>query len=255
MIPVIAAFIVNGTHWLYRLIESVDYPVDEFVIINNNGRDEITDELDLLKKYKHKFINKIRIVHMPHNIGCATSGNLVIKSYMTAPYWIFVGHDVKFSPGILEKFYEYGIDDSYGTVHAEADKLGIGKWDLFLIKDWVIQKCGLFDENFYPAYVEDIDYTMRMMNCNIESKILNIPYLHGEKDYETSGSQTWRTDPSLKEGLYNAMWINEIEYMTQKWGPGWKNCQQFKTPFNNPTLDNTYTTYDLNFVRRKHLGF
>ena len=140
MIPVIGTAIVNGTHWLYRLIESVDYPVDEFVVINNNGRDEITTELEILKNYKHKYINKIKIVNMPHNIGCSGAWNLIIKSYILSPYWIIVNHDVKFSPGLLEEFYNYSSDDNYGVIHAEEDKFDVGKWDLFLIKDWVIRK-------------------------------------------------------------------------------------------------------------------
>lgn len=254
-IPVIGTAIVNGENWLYRLIESVDYPVDEFVIINNNGRDEITAELDILKNYKHKYINKIKVVHMPHNIGCSGAWNLIIKSYMLSPYWVIVNHDVEFSPGILESFYTNASKSEYGTIHGGANEMGIPNWDLFLIKDWVIQKCGLFDENFFPAYVEDLDYLMRLTNCDIKSQILNVSYLHGDVDYATTGSQTWRTDLSLKDKLYQSMLINENEYMKEKWGDGWRWNSPFKNPFNNLNFDSKYTKYDLDFVRRKHLGF
>ena len=254
-IPVLGTAIVNGTNWLYRLIDSVDYPVDEFVIINNNGRDEITTELDLLKSYKHKYINKIKVAHMPQNIGCSGAWNLIIKSYMLSPFWVIVNHDIKFSPGILEQLYASSYDNNYGVIHAEEDKFGIGKWDLFLIKDWTIKQCGLFDENLYPAYDEDLDYVMRMINTNIKPKFLGIPYLHGDVDYATTGSQTWRTDLSLKDKLYHSMRINENEYMDKKWGEGWRMCSPFKTPFNSDEFDNKYTTYDLDFVRGKHLGF
>jgi len=255
MIPVIGTAIVNGTHWLYRLIESVDYPVDEFVIINNNGRDEITTELDLLKNYKHKYINKIKVVHMPHNIGCSGAWNLIIKSYILSPYWIIVNHDVKFGPGALEQFYLSSSDNTYGIVHGEEDRFNLGKWDLFLIKDWVIKKCGLFDENLYPAYGEDVDYLMRIFNTGIKFKMLNISYIHGDVNYKESGSQTWRTDLSLKEKIQYSTYVNENEYLNEKWGKGWRMCDPHKTPFNNPTVDNRYTTYDLDFIRSKHLGF
>ena len=33
-IPVLGAAIVNGAHWLHKLISSVDYPVDNFLIVN-----------------------------------------------------------------------------------------------------------------------------------------------------------------------------------------------------------------------------
>lgn len=255
MIPVIGTAIVNGTNWLYRLIDSVDYPVDEFVIINNNGRGEITNELDLLLKRNHQFINQIKVCHIPYNIGCSGAWNLIIKSYMLSPYWVIVNHDIKFSPGILQQFDENGLDTNFGLIHAENSNLGLGKWDLFLIKDWVIKSCGLFDENLYPAYAEDADYIMRMINIGIQSKTLNIPYLHGEKDYETSGSQTWREDIRLKEKLHKSIYLNENEYLNKKWGDGWRMCSPYKTPFNNPSFDSKYTKYDLDFVRSKHLGF
>ena len=49
-IDVIGTAIVNGVHWLKRLIYSIDYSVDTFVIFNNNGRNQITEELEYLKK-------------------------------------------------------------------------------------------------------------------------------------------------------------------------------------------------------------
>ena len=58
-IPVIGTAIVNTPSWLTGLIESVDYPVENFVIINNNGRDQITKELNAITQIPHRFIKKI----------------------------------------------------------------------------------------------------------------------------------------------------------------------------------------------------
>jgi GT2 family glycosyltransferase len=253
-IPVIGTAIVNSPFWLSRLIESVDYPVDEFVIINNNGRGEITEELNAISKKEHKYIKKIKVCHLPYNIGCSGAWNLIIKSYMLAPYWVIANHDVEFSPGLLEEFQKNSSDKAYGTIHASEHK-GVGMFDMFLLKDWAVQGCGLFDENLYPAYAEDIDYILRLRNINIKSKILNIHYLHGDVDYETTGSQTWRSDLTLKDKLSNSLRVNEWEYLTEKWGSNWRSLQTYKTPFNNQSFNNKYTTYDLDFVRKKHLGF
>ena len=81
-IPVIGVPIVNGVNWLKRLIESVDYPVDELCVINNNGRGELDYELFRLTQVKHDFIGKITICTLPSNIGCAGAWNLIIKSYL-----------------------------------------------------------------------------------------------------------------------------------------------------------------------------
>ena len=41
-------------------------------------------------------------------------------------------------------------DDTVGLVHGNEGDFKIGSFDLFLIKDWVVQSHGLFDEKFIP---------------------------------------------------------------------------------------------------------
>lgn len=250
-IPVIGVPIVNGVHWLKRLIDSVDYPVENFFIVNNNGRGQIDKELDEICNSKHPFIKKFHVSHLPSNLGCGGSWNLIIKSYMMKLYWVIVNNDVEFSPGLLKLFHDEAINSEYGMIHGKNSDWGGGMYDLFLIKDWVVQKCGLFDENLYPAYAEDVDYHIRVKNENIKYKSLDSNYLHGEKDYSTTGSQTWRTDINLKEGLNKSRILNETEYLVKKWGSNF----EYLTPFNDNVFSNNYTTYDLNFNREKNLGF
>ena len=47
-IPVIGTAVVNNTYWVTRLVSSVDFPVDKFVIINNGGNKIIQKELNAL---------------------------------------------------------------------------------------------------------------------------------------------------------------------------------------------------------------
>ena len=136
-IPVISAAIVNEPYWLYRLIASIDYPTDNLVIINNNGRGEINQELDNMTKITHKFIKKITVCHMPANIGLAGSWNLTIKCYMLSPYWIFVNHDISFSLGLLKELAETAENDKdAGMVFGHGGDFGDGSYDVMLIKDW-----------------------------------------------------------------------------------------------------------------------
>lgn len=258
-IPVIGAPVVNNPYWISRLIMSVDYPVDEFVIINNNGRGEIDDELDRLTKITHKFIKKIKVCHLPANIGCAGAWNLIIKSYMLAPYWIIVNDDVAFGAGLLKEMVEIvERDPVVGMVHPNKGDFDIGSWDLFLIRENVVRIFGLFDENTYPAYCEDADYLMRFAHRPIKKVIgLEGTYLHGLDDrslYYKSGSQTEKSEPELKEKLDIANLMN-IEYLTDKWGVGWRNLSPQPHPFGSPDIPISNTRYDLDFVRKKHLGF
>ena len=253
-IPVIGTATVNAPHWVYRLFYSIDYPVDTFVVFNNNGRGEITEELDLLTKVPHKYITEVKICHLPHNIGCSGYWNLLIKCYMMCPYWLIVNHDIMFTPGYLERMVSHAEDAETGIVHGEN-----GSWDNFLIKDWVVQRFGLFDENLSPAYCEDMDYGMRFKHQELKRHMsVGLPYFHGETsgDY-ADGSQTWRSEPALAKKIHYAHEMNK-HYLHAKWSPAWQGHVEgevYKTPFNNPSIPLDFTTYDLHFVRSKNLGF
>jgi hypothetical protein len=255
-IPVIGTAIVNGVHWLQRLIASIDYPVDNFVIFNNNGRGELTSQLDSLIK-PHPYIKHIHVCHLPTNLGCPAAWNLIIKSYMMSPYWIILNHDVAFTSGFLEDMYIYACNPDIGMVHGASGEFGVGTWDIFLIKDWVVQKYGLFDENLYPAYCEDWDYLLRFISEPINKAFITKPYYHGETlEYAKSGSQTWREDTSLKAKLDYARQVNESYYLTNKWGDNWwQFTPSNRYPYNNPQNDLGYNKYDLNLIRHKYIGF
>lgn len=255
-IPVIGTAVVTNPFWVSRLLFSVDYPVDNFVIFNNNGRGQITEELDALTKIKHKFVKNIVVCHLPANMGVSTAWNMIIKCYMNSPYWIIVNDDVSFGLGFLEEMVSKAEDPEVGVVHGKSGDFEVGSWDLFLIKDWVIQQYGLFDENLYPAYCEDADYLMRFRHRPIK-RVLGIDkiYYHGlGTDYYEHGSQTKKSDPELESKLNAVNQIN-FEYMYKKWGEGWRMCCPTENPLNSKDVPITYTSYDLEFVRKKHLGF
>lgn len=256
-IPVIGVPVVTNPFWVTRLLMSVDYPVDNLVIINNNGKGEIDEELNNLTKVTHKFIKNIKVVHMPANIGVSGAWNLIIKCYMMAPYWIISNDDVAFGPGFLEEMATAAESDpEVGMVHGHSGDFNVGSWDLFLIKDFVIRKYGLFDENLYPAYCEDADYIMRFIHDPLKRIMsLNNTYYHGMGDktqYYEHGSQTKKSMPYLENKL-NLCNETNFEYLNKKWGTGWRTCGPTTFPFESYPI--SYTSYDLDFVRRKNMGF
>ena len=178
---------------------------------------------------------------------------------MNSPYWIIVNDDVSFGPNLLKEFSdtEY-VNPEVGLIHAKSGDFDLGGWDLFLIKDFIINDFGLFDENLYPAYCEDADYLMRFMYRPI-NKItsLNGFYYHGHSlEYydENGGAQTTKCDPDLDKSVKMAHESN-CKYLDKKWGEGWRQCCPYMNPFNKEDIPISNTTYDLNYVRSKHLGF
>lgn len=259
-IPVIGTAVVKNPYWVRRLIMSIDYPVDNFVIINNNGLGEIDKELNNIALMSHDFIKKIKVCHMPANIGCGGAWNLIIKCYMMSPYWIIVNDDVQFGKGFLNEMITVAESDpDIGMIHGHPGDFEItGSWDLFLIRDHIVSRFGLFDENLYPAYCEDIDYLMRFIHNPIKRVLsLKSNYYHGHGDkteYAKEGSQTKKSSNELFSKLENANQIN-FSYIERKWGSDWNNCNPTKLPFDGEKSHISTTTYDLDFVRTKNTGF
>lgn len=256
-IPVIGTAVMKNPHWVERLYDSIDYPVENFVIFNNNGKGEITEDLEFLKSKENKFVDKLTICHLPCNLGVSTVWNLIIKSYVNANHWIIVNDDVSFTSGLLKEMHDCAAQSDIGMVHPYGGDFGLGAWDLFLIKDWVIQELGLFDENLSPAYCEDADYIMRLQNRPIK-KITSLSrlYYHGNgmcNEYYVHGSQTKKSSLQLSKRLDQINVIN-FEYMNKKWGKGWRMTDPYKNPFNESSFPLSMTTYDLEFVRSKQIN-
>ena len=57
MIPVVGTLIVNEIKWLKRQLKSVDFEVENYIIINNSGG-ELDHELENLvaNNFMHKYI-------------------------------------------------------------------------------------------------------------------------------------------------------------------------------------------------------
>ena len=121
-------------------------------------------------------------------------------------------------------------------------------------------KIGLFDENLYPAYGEDTDYIIRVLNLDPKKCLgFNNTYLHGEEiadcvNYEKNGQQTSKEEPQMKEKLDRVDEKN-YEYLTKKWGKNWRELSPCKHPFDNKEYSNSYTSWDLDYIRNKYLGF
>ena len=254
-IPVFGTAIVNTPYWLHRLFMSIDHPVDNFVVFNNNGRGQITHEVNLVKEIPNSFVKKVHVCHLRANVGCSGAWNLIIKCFMKSPWWLISNHDVMYEPGFLKEMCDVMQDEEVGTAHGSG-----GGWDVFALRDWMVQKYGLFDENLYPGYCEDLDYGMRFIHDKDIKRILSMEhgYYHGanKNDY-SDGSQTWRSEPSIANGIHLAHELNK-RYLHMKWGEAWQahvEGETHKTPFGVSELPVDFTTYDLGFVRRKNLGF
>jgi hypothetical protein len=261
---VVGVLVCTTTKWIKKQLASIDYPIENYIIINNNAKC-LAHELDIIVSKKHNFIKNMSVYHMPYNLGCAEGWNTIIKSFLFSPYWVILNDDVSFMPGFLEELHnstENNKDASF--IHGKPCCLpylyNFGSFDMFLIRDWVVKEYGLFDINYYPAYFEDFDYIMRLYNKPI--KIINTlthGYLHGDtSDYNISGSNTQKASNDLFIRMTNSRYKN-LDYFVKKWNiyPEHINDENhssiFKYPFNNVNNSLSFNNFDFEFRKSKYL--
>lgn len=156
-IPVAIVPVLNRFDLLTQLLESIDYPIDNLLIIDNSNSLENIDHVNFQE------VVKVHILRMPANMGVAGSWNLGIKCYPHAPYWLFMSNDNHWLPGSLHEMNEIS--------HSDFLTMSNVAWNTFSLGSNVVKKIGLFDENYHPAYYEDTDYMERIRLNNYTDHI------------------------------------------------------------------------------------
>jgi glycosyltransferase involved in cell wall biosynthesis len=185
-IPVIIIPILNRYDLLEKMLESINYPVDNILIIDNGG--------------EYKTDKDVRVLSMPGNLGMSASWNLGIKLYPKSSYWLFASADTVWGDTALKEIDEYSgpdklilTNDSYGC---------------FSVGENVIERVGLFDEYFYPIYFEDNDFHERVARFCPENTIVSTNIMAAPE----FGSQTINSDENLKNKNDETFLKNEEYY-------------------------------------------
>lgn len=163
MIPVMIVPTLIHYEYLQNMLDSVDYPIDKIIIIDNGGK---------LKSLKCSYANKIDIINFPANLGVASSWNLGIKLTPYSKWWLIASDDVVFKPGVLKR-----IDESnFETFIADWSNERV--FSCFAIGESVIEQVGLFSEKFYPGFGEDYNYMRRLKSNGVKCKSIKNIFDH-----------------------------------------------------------------------------
>ena len=185
-IPVIIIPILNRYDLLENMLESINYPVDNILIIDNGG--------------EYKTSKNVTVLNMPGNLGMSASWNLGIKLYPKSKYWLFASADTTWGETALKE-----IDEASGP-----DKLMLTNdaYGCFSVGENVIEKIGLFDEYFYPIYFEDNDFHERVARFCPENTIVSTSIQTAPE----TGSQTINSNKKLKNRNDETFLKNEEYY-------------------------------------------
>lgn len=162
------------------------------------------------------------VVEAGTNLGCAGGWNEIIRLNPNASSIVISNDDVMFPPGEAQRF-----KDSIESLQADHDLiLGYG-YSCFAITRRGVERFGLFDENFWPAYYEDVDASRRNGLSGVSAVIADCSPRHQETGSSTLKKMT-RADGSnpVADGAHEGRL-----YYEQKWGGPCGGGEVFTTPF------------------------
>jgi len=184
---------------------------DELLIVDNTAR-------GTAKRYR------LRTYRDPdgHNLGVARSWNIGAREVLDREldYLVLISASMRFGPTLHTTWREQ-MDLNWGAVIIEASG---HSWHLIAIHRRVFETIGLFDENFYPAYFEAIDFGYRMRLVDLEGY----------------WPRVWVNALSQGAALHNQVVSCPsdplLAYYAKKWG-GAKGKERYDLPFNGRPLD------------------
>ena len=228
-IPTICVLTLIRHDLLKRLIKSINYYVDHFVVLFQGGHNNFDFD-----SVKNSYIKKITFINVDFNIGCSRGWNYLIENF-PSPYWLICGDDTFFESGTLQNIYDFMADEKNNDVgwccFNEKDKnnsvVATSNFSSFIFTQLMYDNVGLFDENIYPAYYEDFDLWQRLVKSNLRREVIHNAFIFsGDNNFHSSCSY-YSADSNYKEKMDLCKKNNE-QYYCEKWNNG-----DFSTPFNS----------------------
>lgn len=212
--------ILNRLDLLRRCADAIDVPA-EVVLVGNNAVDEVFQ-----RDLAHFALDRgYLLLPQRHNRGVAASWNLIIRTGTERGHdWWFIGsNDAFLHPGSLRAAVAMPKEADVAVWHLHA-------WNFFLLGRRAIERVGFFDENFYPAYKEDQDYSYR---CHLAGlRRVDVPGAGAEH----VGSATIRSNPAYAARNEDTHFNWNRNHYLLKWG-GDAGAEQFRHPYNDPRRD------------------
>lgn len=188
--------VLNRYDLLNRMITSIDYTVENLIIIDNG--DNLRQPTDEGPRCDNPLIKNFRVVPILNNLGIAPSWNLGVKLVPFDQIFYFTSNDCVFAPRTLEKL----------ATESARDKVTISElwphWQLFSVGDKVFEECGLFDEAIFPMNFEDDEFEWRVGEMGYEVRKLDLPMVHdGQMTFKSNQHYAIRNQTTYEaNGLY-----------------------------------------------------
>lgn len=160
----------------------------------------------------------VEVVRPGRNLGVAASWNHIVRAAASADVLLF-NDDVRFGPTTVERLAN-GANGPDGSGLAYTQK----HFSAAYLSRHAIDRVGAFDERFYPAYYEDVDWLYRAWLAGVRAVIV--------ADFEFNHFQSASTkEPGPTGGRIETATLGDRikSLYVQKWG-GLPNHEAFCSP-------------------------
>lgn len=216
MIPLLGVPVLNREDLAARMVASIDYPVDELLVVVNAENKRPTVDRLWAAAGANGNIRSATFSQPSFNLGCGGSWNHIIRHRPAGPWWLIVNADIQFGAGDLERLASR-MDGESRPAFATVFEFGA-----FGLNTACVDSVGWFDENLHPMYFEDNDYQRRMFLAGVDYEQLESTTRHDT-------SSTINSDAALAARNDVTFRLNAAYYL-EKWG-GPPRAEKFSLPF------------------------
>ena len=201
------------------LFYAIDLPTTE-IFIYDNGAQNISDKINGLGTIRHlrgayEGLSNITVLGgNGKNIGVAGAWNVLCeKAFEKYNYALVLNDDIylKSNEFELNSITDWMSNNNVDFFSCEKQF----DWSVFLITKRCFKTVGIFDDNLFPAYLEDCDYLYRM-SLYAKSGMIKYDCVPSLNPTLFRRSSTLEEEPNLMTEYRN----NNLRYYEKKWGGG-----------------------------------
>lgn len=204
VIPVLGFAVLTKFDLAERLLESIDHPVKDLVIVNNSGTQS-------WKPKKPKLVERMWHIEVPYGLGGNGAWNLIIKSTPYAKYWVLPNDDCYFEPGALQIISEQVDTTTFNYCQINE------RWSCPVIGEGIVNSVGLWDEAYFPIYFDDNDFERRIVNAGIQPKALDAVVHHTGSATLNSGFHAQNTNSFINNGDRLRQKVRDNDFSVHGW--------------------------------------
>ena len=209
---------------LLNCVKTFPKGIESAIYFDGWKRDAIFEDVIINKKIKD-YVNYLT-PKISNHVGCSGAWNHLLDmgfNKYNSDYVIIVGSDMVFHDGFWDAFFE-----DLEKIKPEMAVASHCAFNCWVLSKKGFEDIGTWDENFFPAYVEDNDYDYRRKLAG------HLLHTLGKPLFEHKQSSTISTNSFISRANSITFNINK-SYFRYKWG-GVPLEEKWLHPYNNVNM-------------------